>query len=92
MIEYEKQISEYLVQQIYTILNKVCSTSYDVPKYKITFNFETAEDINQYVFEGTIYKGNQKGLKIRGDNISLEQTDEKDVIQVSELCQEHELV
>jgi hypothetical protein len=40
MIEYEKQISEYLVQQIYTILNKVCSTSYDVPKYKITFNLK----------------------------------------------------
>lgn len=92
MIEYEKQLSEYLVQQIYIILNKVCNTSYNVPKYKIIFNFETAQDLNQYIFEGIVYKDSQKGLKIRGDNIFVEQTDEKEIVQCYKLCEKYELV
>lgn len=92
MIEYEKQISMYLVQQVYKVLNKVCSSSSDVPEYKIIFNFETKEDINQYIFVGMQYKGERKGVKIIADDIWVKQIDEDNVDQDSNLYQKYELI
>ena len=36
MIEYEKQISIYMVQQIFMLFNKLCSEYSDIPSYNAT--------------------------------------------------------
>lgn len=92
MIEYEKQISIYIVKQIFKLFNKLCGVHSAVPKYKIICNFESDMGINQYIFKNFNYIENRPGVKIRGDDLILEEVECEDVIQVTELCRAYELI
>lgn len=76
MIEFEELISRHLVEQIYKVLSKVCNSACDVPEYKIVFNFEIRDDMNQYIFDGVQYKGARKGSKFTWDEPCVNQIDE----------------
>lgn len=57
MIKYEKELSAYIVNQLYDLFNKLCKDDYIIPKYRIIcifINGNTTER-NQYEFENFQY-------------------------------------
>lgn len=68
MDEYEKELSVFIVNQIYKLLDRLCSYNCDIPQYRITCLFQNNVKINKYEFENFQYKDFDDNIKtIRND-------------------------
>lgn len=91
MFEYEKQLSEYIISQIYILFGRLYVNPNEIPQYEICCNFESDMGINQYMFKGITYQEYAIGQKIRGTFWEINDDCEGNV-QFSDLCDIYELV